>query len=181
MAGCVHLLHGQRAVRVGGDDRLALGGQQPLVGVQADAVHAHLGSLAQDTWMAPGRDRSLRDPSKTTTMSRPNLARPACRLARALCCRAAMMACSSAIRAATVSASLPISAAQFCPSAGRQCGSHRAHSQAAWPLASVRTQIWTSSRAVQRGDLGDQPPAGGPGHVAGSGDPHHASLGQGIR
>ena len=55
------------------------------------------------------------------------------------------MACSSAIRAATVSASLPISAVQFCPSAGRQWGSQRTHCQAARPSAPVSTQTWTSS------------------------------------
>ena len=90
----------------------------------------------------PGRDRSLREPSKTTTMSGPNRPWPCSRIAW---CRALTIAPSSAIRAATVSASLPISAAQFCPSAGRQWGSHRAQSQEACPLASVSTQTWTSS------------------------------------
>jgi hypothetical protein len=65
--------------------------------------------------IAPGRDRSLWDPSKTTTMSRGNRIRPACRPASASR-RAAMIAASSAIRAATVSASVPNSTAQFCPS-----------------------------------------------------------------
>jgi len=55
-----------------------------------------------------------------------------------------MMVCNSAIRAATVSASVPTSAAQFCPSAGWQCGSHRVHAHAACPLESVRMQICTS-------------------------------------
>ena len=42
------------------------------------------------------------------------------------------------MRAATVSASFPISATAW-PSAGRQCGSHLAHSQLARPEESVRT------------------------------------------
>jgi hypothetical protein len=93
--------------------------------------------------MAPGRDRSLRDPSKTTTMSCPNLAWPA-PCSRSALRLAVMMACSSAILAATVSALLPIKAVQFCPSAGRQCGSHRAHAHASCPVESVRMQTWTS-------------------------------------
>jgi hypothetical protein len=92
---------------------------------------------SRSTPMAPGSDRSLRDPSKTTTMSRENRTRSACRSASAWR-RAVMMACNSAIRAATVSASVPISAAQFCPSAGRQWGSHRAQAHAACPVESVR-------------------------------------------
>ena len=119
--------------------------------------------------MAPGSERSLRDPSKTTTMSRREPALLDMR-SRSAFCRAVMMACSSAIRAATVSASLPISATQFCPSAGRQCGSHRAHSHAGLPAGVGEHAELDVLRAVQGGDLGDQPAAGGPGHVAGSGD-----------
>ncbi len=86
--------------------------------------------------MAPGSDRSLRDPSKTTMMSGRN--RASCGPAPlAACCRALMMASSSAILVATDSASLPISTAQSCPASGRQCGSQRAHSQLALPEESV--------------------------------------------
>jgi hypothetical protein len=62
-----HLLDAQ-PVRPGDGDRLALGGQQPLVGVQADRVDADRRPLLS-SWIDPGSDRSLREPSKTTTMS----------------------------------------------------------------------------------------------------------------
>ena len=55
--------------------RLAFGRQQPLPVIQADGVDADFRSLAEqaaEQLADPGRDRSRREPSTTTTMPGPH-------------------------------------------------------------------------------------------------------------
>ncbi len=77
----------------------------------------------------PGRDRSRRDPSHTTTMSGSLKVEPCDLFCSAAFLRASRICVSSPIRAPTVSASVPTSALTSCPPDGRACGSQRTQSQ----------------------------------------------------
>ena len=164
---------------LGHGHRLALGGQQPLVGVQADRVHADRRALAQHldrrrAASAAGATRRRRPRCRSGTGPG-----PASGVALAPSAGSAMIASSSAIRVATDlrvvadqhGAVLPRqragSAAASAPTPSSSCPAESVSTQICRSLGLCRAAVWaTSQRPTARGV------SAGPGHA------DHAALGQ---
>ena len=141
------------------DRAVALLGQQPLVGVQAEREHADARPLAQELHDAGQRAQpagAVQDDEHVGSSSRPRTG-PATRA------RAVTTAPSSATRRPSVSASVPSRTAVSWPSTGRQCGSQRTQSHVSRAPGSVSTHDLQVARAVQHRGLADHPAAPGRG------------------
>ena len=171
-----HLLHGQRAVGLRGGHGLALCGQQSFISVQADAVHADLASLAQDLDGA-GQGPHLAGPVEDHHDVADEVGPPG------------VMAGERLLPGGDDGLEFGYPGRDCFRVVADQCGAilsvgGPAVRQPPGPLpvgfpaeAGEDVQLHVL-RAVQRGDLGEEPPAGGLGHAAGTRDAHHGPLRQ---